>query len=221
MVKKIDSVKSLKNSYFLCLLSIIYNFAAGLVSIWFGPSNRSLAISGFAIDSFAEVIYGIGIIHLIGRIEKDHSIAMRDKFENSVLLISGILFYLVTVGLLIGAGGVFYASVYPFTTKAGIIIAAISIAFHYGMYKIKHKTGIAFHSTPVITDAEWSRACYYLSIVLLGSCLAFELANVTYIDLVGGLGIAWFAYQGGKEALGKIKNTSILFVAEEKDESTN
>ncbi len=206
--KKIDSEKLIKNALYLSILTIVYNLLEGIASVWYGSGDRTLALFGFGIDSFVEVISGFGILHLMLRLQKNPDIALRDKFENAALRITGISFYVLTLGLIVGAGSVFYTNSRPYTTKAGIVIAVISIAAMYALYKIKLNIGNKMQSAPVIADAECSKTCYYLSIVLLGSSLAYELAYVPYIDLVGGLGVAWFAYQSGKESFEKIKNNS-------------
>ena len=192
----------------LSLVTIIYNIIEGLVSIYFGTSDRTLSLLGFGIDSFVEVISGIGILHFALRIKRNPDIADRDRFENDALRITGVSFYLLAGGLVAGAGYNFYQGSHPVTTIAGIIIAGISIVSMYGLYKAKLKTGRKLNSEAVLADAECTKTCYSLSIVLLGASLAYELADVPYVDVVGGLGVAWFAYQSGKESFEKLRNNS-------------
>ena len=55
-------------AYALALITIVYNLAEGGVSVWFGAADRTLSLFGFGVDSFAEVISGVGIWHMIRRI---------------------------------------------------------------------------------------------------------------------------------------------------------
>src|SRR5512140_2463053 len=64
----------------LALITIFYNIAEGVVSVWFGAEDETIALFGFGLDSFVEVISGIGIWHMIRRIGKGE-LEERDPFE--------------------------------------------------------------------------------------------------------------------------------------------
>ncbi len=53
----------LKSAFWLSIVTILYNVIEGLISILFGISDDTLALFGFGVDSFVEVISGIGILH--------------------------------------------------------------------------------------------------------------------------------------------------------------
>lgn len=220
-VNDIDNKKYLRYALYLSIFTILYNIVEGIFSVYFGSDDRTLALLGFGIDSFVEVLSGIGILHMVHRMQKNPDINMRDKFEDTALRITGIAFYLLTAGLIIGAVKVFYSGTHPRTTIAGIIISGISLATMYGLYKIKLIVGNKLQSAAILADAECTKTCYYLSGVLLGASLAYELAGVPYIDMVGALGIAWFAYQEGKESFEKIRNRSFSCSVEENKEEIN
>ena len=201
-------------AFYLSILTILYNVGQGIFSAWFGYYGRTLALFGFGIDSFVEIISGIGIFHMIIRMRQTPDIHIRDKFEDNALRITGYSFYLLAAWLIVGSGLMFYKGVQPRTTIAGIIISGISIATMYTLYKAKVKTGKILNSVPILADAERTKTCYYLSFVLLGASLAYELAMVPYIDAAGSLGIAWFAYNEGKESFEKIRNKSFSYEEE-------
>ena len=54
-------------AYALAVITILYNILEGLVSIYFGIEDETLALFGFGLDSFVEVISGVGIWHMIKR----------------------------------------------------------------------------------------------------------------------------------------------------------
>ncbi|MEK7852009.1 MAG: hypothetical protein AAB275_08995, partial [Deltaproteobacteria bacterium] len=54
----------------LALITIFYNIGEGLVSVYFGLEDETIALFGFGIDSFVEVISGIGIWHMIRRFKQ-------------------------------------------------------------------------------------------------------------------------------------------------------
>ena len=45
----------------LAVLTIVYNVVEGIVATYFGYTDESLALFSFGLDSFIEVISGIGI----------------------------------------------------------------------------------------------------------------------------------------------------------------
>jgi hypothetical protein len=48
-------------AYALALVTILYNILEGLVSVYFGIEDETIALFGFGLDSFVEVISSVGI----------------------------------------------------------------------------------------------------------------------------------------------------------------
>ncbi|KPJ98857.1 MAG: hypothetical protein AMK71_10710, partial [Nitrospira bacterium SG8_35_4] len=55
----------------LALITIIYNIIEGMISVYFGFDDETIALFGFGLDSFVEVISGIGIWHMINRLKRN------------------------------------------------------------------------------------------------------------------------------------------------------
>jgi divalent metal cation (Fe/Co/Zn/Cd) transporter len=198
----------------LSIITVLYNIAEGLVSIFFGYQDETLALFGFGIDSFVEVISGAGVGHMIWRMKRN-PVASRDRFEKQALRITGIGFYLLTVGLVAGSVFNIIFRNKPDTTIAGIIISAISILTMWILYKIKLSTGRKLDSEAIISDANCTKTCFYLSFILLASSVLYELFGISYIDIIGGCGIAFFAFREGKEALEKAKSGNVTCSCED------
>jgi hypothetical protein len=198
----------IQTALILAIITIGYNILEGLVSIFFGTSDETLALFGFGVDSFVEVISGFGILHMIIRMKKTgvQDISSRDIFEKQALRITGTSFYILTAGLIVGSilSVVFHKK--PETTLAGIIISAISILTMYVLMKLKLKTGRELDSDAIIADAHCTRTCFYLSFILLTSSVLYELFGIAWFDIAGSLGIAWFAFKEGREAFKKVKS---------------
>src|SRR5215211_3411791 len=111
----------------LALFTIFYNLAEGLISIFFGISDETLTLFGFGVDSFIEVISGVGIMAMVLRIRQNPD-ASRGQFERTALRVTGWSFYLLSGGLLITALYNLYNDHKPETTLSGTIISLISIA---------------------------------------------------------------------------------------------
>ena len=57
-------------AFWLAIFTIVYNLAEGLVSIYLGSQDESLTLFGFGVDSFIEVMSGIGILAMVIRIRQ-------------------------------------------------------------------------------------------------------------------------------------------------------
>ncbi len=203
-----QTAKLLKAAFILSVITVVYNIGEGLFSTIFGYADETIALFGFGVDSFVEVISGLGIGHMVWRMR--HSpVSGRDRFERQALYVTGTSFFLLAGGLVIGSVLNIIYRVTPDTTVAGIIISAVSIATMWVLYSYKMKVGRALGSEPIIADANCTRTCFYLSFILLASSVLYEALHVGYVDIIGGLGIAWFAFREGRESIEKARSGSL------------
>ncbi len=196
--------KFYKTSFLLAFITIFYNLIEGLVSTIFGYEDETLALFGFGVDSFVEVISGIGILHMLIRFRNNNN-ETRDSFENTALRITGIAFFILTAGLVFTALNNLIYGHKPNSTFWGIIISVISIFTMSILIFYKMKVGKQLNSNAIIADANCTKTCLYLSIVLLFSSLIYELTRFGGIDSIGALAIAWFSFKEGREAFEKVK----------------
>ena len=192
----------------LALITIFYNLAEGFVSVILGMEDETLALFGFGLDSFVEVLSGIGILHMVLRLIKQGD-EKRDTFERTALRITGTAFYLLTAGLVVTAAINIYTGHAPETTFWGIVISAISITTMKFLIHYKIKVGTALNSQAIISDANCTKTCYYLSIVLLISSGLYELTGIGYIDSAGAMVISYYAFKEGREAFQKAKSDDL------------
>ncbi|MFZ4858391.1 MAG: cation transporter [Desulfuromonadaceae bacterium] len=129
----------------------------------------------------------------------------KDAFEQRALRITGSSFYVLTAGLVLMAILNIYQQHKPVTTRWGIAISLISVSFMWLLIHYKTKVGKALNSSAILADAACSRACVYLSVVLLVASIGYELTGLGYLDAIGALLIAWFAWKEGKESFDKAK----------------
>jgi divalent metal cation (Fe/Co/Zn/Cd) transporter len=191
-------------AYALAVFTIVYNVIEGLVSIYFGIEDETLALFGFGLDSFVEVISGVGIWHMIRRISKNHD-ANPDHFERQALKITGTAFYILSVGLIATAIINIYQGHKPETTFWGIVISLISIVTMWILIHYKIKVGKQLDSQAIIADAHCTKACLYLSIILLLSSGGYELTGIGGLDSLGAIFIAGLSFKEGLESYQKAK----------------
>ncbi|TFH42925.1 MAG: hypothetical protein E4G96_02365 [Chrysiogenales bacterium] len=198
----------LRIAFALSILTVVYNIAEGTLSTFFGYSEETIALFGFGVDSFVEVVSGVGIAHMTWRMRRS-PLSGHDHFERQALTITAVSFFILVAGLIAGSILSVVYRAEPHTTVPGIVIAVISLATMWALYSFKMKTGTRLGSAPIIADARCTRACFYLSFILLASSGLYELFRISYIDIAGALGIAWFAFRAGREALEKARSGSI------------
>lgn len=205
MVEKVD--KYYQYALILSFITVFYNIIEGLVSIYFGINDETIALFGFGADSFIETISGIGIIHMVYRIKKNKN-SSRDKFEKTALKITGAAFYMLTGLLFISAALAIFSNHKPDTTFWGIIISLISILSMFLLIKAKIHVGKKLDSDAIIADANCTKVCLYMSVVLLISSGMYELFGIAYFDSIGALILAYFSFKEGKESFEKSKSNA-------------
>src|SRR5215207_4240047 len=126
----------------LALFTIFYNLAEGLISIFFGISDETLTLFGFGVDSFIEVMSGIGILAMVLRIRQNPE-TPRSQFERTALRVTGTAFYLLAVGLAVTSVYNLFTAHKPATTLPGLLISVISIAVMWALVMGKRRVGHA------------------------------------------------------------------------------
>ena len=184
-MNKDQKYKLYKSALLLSIFTIIFNLFEGLASVYFGYKDETLTLFGFGADSFIEMISAAGIFIMVKRIS----------------------FYLLSIGLLFSVLVNVYNGNKPKTAIAGVIIALISIAAMASLIYGKQYFGKKLNSAPIIADANCTRVCVYMSLVLLISSLIYEMTGFGYIDSLGTIGIIYLSVKEGKEAFEKARGT--------------
>jgi divalent metal cation (Fe/Co/Zn/Cd) transporter len=188
----------------LAVITIFYNIAEGLVSVFFGMQDESMSLFGFGLDSFVEVLSGVGIWHMIRRIRR-HGDEHPDRFEKTALRTTGSAFYVLTAGLAITSIIDLYRGHRPESTFWGIVVSVVSILSMWLLIRGKVSIGTKLNSPAMLADAACTRVCLQLSVVLLVASLGYRITNIGGLDSVGALIIGGLCYREGKEAFEKAK----------------
>jgi divalent metal cation (Fe/Co/Zn/Cd) transporter len=188
----------------LALITIFYNLAEGVVSVWFGAEDETIALFGFGLDSFVEVISGIGIWHMVRRQGKGE-LEDRDLFERQALRITGGAFYLLACGMAATAVVSIVQGHHPESTLWGIIVSTVSIASMWLLMHYKVKVGTALNSSAILADAACTRTCMQLSVALLAASAGYALTGIGYLDAIGSFLIAVLSIREGREAFQKAR----------------
>ena len=196
-----------KRATLLAQITIFYNLLEGIVSLYFGMADETLSLFGFGVDSFVEVLSGIGIWNMVRQM-KHNPDANPGPFEEKALRITGTAFFILAAGLIITAGINLFTGHRPETTFWGIVIALISIFTMWALIHFKVKVGRQLNSNAILEDANCTKACLYLSFTLLLASVGFELTGIGGIDSIGAILIAIFAFREGRESFEKARGES-------------
>jgi len=199
------TAKLYKTAFALAIFTIVYNIVEGSIATYFGFTDESLTLFGFGIDSFIEFISGLGIAHMVLRIQKNPN-THRDNFERSALRVTGYAFYVLVAGLVTSSILNIISGKNPETTLWGVIISLISIVVMLFLLAAKMKVGRALNSEAILADASCTRVCIYMSLVLLLASALYEFFKIPYVDAAGSLGLAYFSFVEGKECFEKAKS---------------
>ena len=194
--------KLYQRAWWLAIITVAYNLIEGLVAIYFGVADETLALFGFGVDSFIEVLSGLGIIAMVTRIRRNPD-TERSQFEITALKITGTSFYILAIGLSTTLIINLVKGHKPETTFAGLIISLISIATMWLLIRAKRDVGEKLNSAPILADANCTLVCLYMSIILLVSSAIYELTGYGFVDSLGTIGLVYFSFNEGKEAFEK------------------
>lgn len=191
----------------LAIITIYYNIAEGVASVWLGAADETLALFGFGLDSFVEVISGLGIWHMIRRMGSGDNPDL-DPFEQRALRITGGAFYLLAGSLFLTAVISILQGHHPESTHWGMVVAVISIVTMWALTHYKLKVGRALSSQAILADAACTRTCMQLSLILLAASVGYELTGIGYLDSLGSIFIAILSIREGREAFQKASGLS-------------
>lgn len=193
-----------KLAYGLAVFTIVYNIFEGVFSLYFGLEAESVTLFGFGVDSFIEVVSGMGIAHMVRRIKRN-PLERRGHFERKALRVTGTGFYFLALGLVFVSLFNIIIGHRPQTSFWGVIISVISIVVMWAVVLGKKRAGEKLHSDAILADAYCTLVCHYMSMVLLLSSVVYALTGLGYIDSLGGLVLAWLAVREGKRCFSRVR----------------
>jgi len=184
--------------------TILWNSVEALLSVGAGIAAGSIALVGFGLDSFIEVISGSA---LLWRMKADQKVHQRERAERISLRIVGVCFLALAAYVAID-------SIYSLLHKSGpersLLGIAIGVAALFVMpllARAKRNVGHAVGSPAMIADSQQTQFCTYLSAVLVAGLLLNFFLGWWWSDSVAALVMAPIIMNEGIEAV-RIKKCS-------------
>lgn len=190
--------RTVRRGRWLTWATLGYNSLEGLLSIGAGLLAGSVALVGFGIDSFIEVIASVAAI---GRLRADTDPHRRALAEARALRIIGLCFLALAAYVVVDAARSIVLRKTPEESRLGIVIAAVSLVVMPLLARAKRKVADKLASQAIRAEARQTDICMYLSAILLGGLGLNEVFGWWWADPAAALGMAPFIVWEGRAAL--------------------
>lgn len=194
---KMDKPSLIRRALRLEYVLIAYNVLEAIVAIGAGVLARSIALTGFGLDSVIEVTSAAVLVWRLKKHEPDEE----TRAEKTVLRIVGVTFFLLAVY-------VSYESIQTLRLKEassqsliGIGLAILSSIVMPALGLRKRKVALELGSKALAADAVETLVCAYLSVTLLLGLGLNALFGWWWADPVAGLIMVGFILKEGWEAI--------------------
>lgn len=190
----------LKRGLRLEYLTVGWNVVEGLLAVTVALAAGSVALLGFGIDSFIEVMSGLIIVWRLHaeREAADHETVERLERRAQRLVATSLVAlaaYVVADAVTTLASGE-----KPTPSVAGVVLAALSLGVMWWLARAKRRTAIGLGSRAMEADAFQTTACWWLSLTVLVGVGLNMVFGLWWADPVAALVIPYFLVREAREA---------------------
>jgi divalent metal cation (Fe/Co/Zn/Cd) transporter len=178
--------------------TILWNSVEALLSVGAGIAAGSIALVGFGLDSFIEVISGSA---LLWRMKADQKVDQRERAERISLRIVGVCFLALAAYVAIDSIYSLLHKSGPERSVLGIAIGVAALIVMPLLARAKRNVGRAVGSPAMIADSQQTQFCTYLSAVLVAGLLLNFFLGWWWSDSVAALVMVPIIMNEGVEAV--------------------
>jgi divalent metal cation (Fe/Co/Zn/Cd) transporter len=187
--------RALRLGYF----TVGWNVIEGVVAIVAAAAAGSRALLGFGLDSAVESLSGAVLIWRLRVERRDPELA--ERVERRALRLIGWTFFVLGAFVAVDALRSLLGHQEPESSPVGIALTAVSLVVMPLLATRKRRLGRAMGSRAVEADSAQTRACAYLSLVVLVGLVLNSLFEWWWADPVAALLVVVFLVREGREAL--------------------
>lgn len=189
----------LRRALWLAIFTVTWNLTEGVVAITAAALAGSRALVGFGVDSFVESI-SAGV--LIWRLQIEHRAPHRaEQVEQRALRLIGIAFLLLAAVVAVESIRSLIAGDRPDASIVGIVLTTVSLIVMPVLAQAKRRVGVELGQRSITADSAQTRACAYLSAVVLAGLALNAIFGWWWADPIAALGVVAFLVHEGREAL--------------------
>jgi divalent metal cation (Fe/Co/Zn/Cd) transporter len=178
--------------------TIFWNTLEGLLSVGAGIVAGSIALVGFGLDSFVEVISGSA---LLWRMKADKDVEQRERAERISLRVVGFCFLALAAYVAIDSIHSLLNKSGPERSILGIAIGVASLFVMPLLARAKRNVGRAISSAAMIADSQQTQFCTYLSAILVAGLLLNAFLGWWWSDSLAALIMVPIIANDGIEAV--------------------
>ncbi len=195
----LDRASLVRRGTVLAWFTIAWNSIEGIAGIASGIAAGSVALVGFGVDSYVEVISGIVIVWRLSRERHGHELS--EAAERRAVRLIAFTFLVLAVGVGVESVRKLAIGAHPDESLFGIGLAVVSLIVMPVLARAKRRVGEQLGSRAVTADATETTLCVWLSAILLIGLGANALFGWWWADPLAGLGIVYIAAREGIEHL--------------------
>lgn len=192
-----DRAPLVRRGRWLAWATVAWNAVEGVVAIVAGVVAGSIALVGFGVDSYVEVLSGVVIVWRLSK--ERHGAALSQAAERRAVKLIAVSFLLLAAGVTAESVRTLAVAAAPDESVPGIALAAVSLVVMPLLARAKNDVGRRLGSQAVRADATETVLCVWLSAVLLAGLGLNALLGWWWADPVAALGVAVLALREGLE----------------------
>ena len=185
----------------LAIVSIVVSLAETWAGLFFGFKEHSITLSGFGLDSVAEVGSAVLVLWRFYDWESQGGEKSTQRERAATGWIGGLL-TVFGASVVLAAIGKLVIKSRPETALPGIAVSFISLCAMAFLWEMKRKVARHLDSSSALKDAGCSLACMQLSVVVLASGLLYLASPALWwVDGVAGLLVGAMVTREGVHSL--------------------
>jgi divalent metal cation (Fe/Co/Zn/Cd) transporter len=187
-----------KKALILSYITVGYNIAECLISIFAGVMAGSIALIGFGLDSLVESLSGSVMIWRFrrhGKISEEEE----EELEKRAARMISVTFFILGAYVLYESAKKLTVHEIPHPSLLGIVIALVSMITMPILFYLKYRIGKKIGSRSLVADSKQTLACMFLSIALLIGLGLNYLFGIWQADPIVALLIVVFLFKEGYE----------------------
>jgi cation diffusion facilitator family transporter len=190
----------LRRALALEYVTVGWNVIEGAVGIVAALASGSVALLGFAIDSFVESTSGSVLVWRLLAERRATDAEASERIERIAERLVGVTLFALAAYIAFDAVTTLVREERPEPSPVGIALTSVSLGVMWWLARAKHRTARALGSRAMAADAFQTDACWWLSLIALGGIGLNALFGWWWADPVSAIGMTYFLATEGWEA---------------------
>ena len=181
-------------------LTVAWNVFEGGIGVAAAIAAGSVALLGFAMDSFVESASGAVLIWRLTAERRERDPEAIEALDRRAHRLVGVSLFLLAAFIALDAAWTLWAGERPQPTLVGIALTAVSLVMMVWLARAKRRAALALGSRALEADSFQTTACWWLSLVALGGIALNAALGWWWADPLAAIAMTFFLVREGREA---------------------